>query len=39
MFNTIKKMITSCLEAVYVDYITDSIYEIPADQTKFIMGK
>ncbi len=39
MFGKIKKAITSCLAAVYVDYIADSIYEIPADQTKFIMGK
>jgi len=39
MINAIKTVITKCLAAVYVDYVANSIYEVPADQTKYIMGK
>ena len=39
MFNAIKTVIAKCLAAVYLDYVADSIYEVPADQAKYIMGK
>ena len=39
MFVKIKEAIVSCIAAVCVDYVSNSIYEIPAGQTKFIMGK
>ena len=39
MFKVIKEALAVCLSVICVDYEGSSIYEVPADQAKYIMGK
>lgn len=39
MFGKIKEVLTKALDVICVDYVADNIYEIPAAQTKYLMGK
>ena len=39
MFEKIRETLAKCIAAVCVDYVADSIYEVPADHAKYIMGK
>lgn len=39
MFVVIKEALAACLSVLKVDHVGSSIYEVPADQTKYIMGK
>ena len=39
MFKAIKEALSVCLSVICSDYEGSTVYEVPADQTKYIMGK
>ncbi len=39
MFDKIKEALAACLSVICADFEADNMYEVTAEQTKFIMGK